>query len=268
MIPSHAMGESFVDVSYRGLELGKRLKLRDVVPEAGYVEIPLPMPVGTEIELVTDEGLKIAAHVTQVHEQVAGAAAHPGMRIKPHLGGAAVKWWQARIDAGAVAAEEAAARAKAEAEARATKAAEERAKIEAEAARLATLPGNKATMVMSTDAVKEALAAGEAVEGYVDDGQKTEAMAAVDLEALGISGDVKSTTVMDSLDISMITGEPPPEVGASHPGEDDEAEISVEDDEGGEVSGEMPITPSGRVVAGNGKKRGGARRSKKTKIKK
>lgn len=251
------MGESFVDVSYRGLELGKRLKLRDVVPEAGYVEIPLPMPVGTEIELVTDEGLKIAAHVTQVHEQIAGAAAHPGMRIKPHLGGAAVKWWQARIDAGAVAREEAEAAAK--------------ARAAAEAARLAAQPGNKATMVMSTDAVTQALAAADTVEGYVDDGQKTEAMAAVDLEALGIGGDVKSTTVMDSLDISMITGEPPSEVGASHgDDDDDEAEISVEDpdSDGGEVSGEMPITPSGRVVAGNGRKKGGGRRSKKTRLKK
>jgi hypothetical protein len=248
------MGESFVDVSYRGLELGRRLKLRDVVPEAGYLEIPLPMPVGTELELVTDDGLKIAAHVTQVHEQVAGSPVHPGMRIKPHLGGAAVKWWQARIDAGAVAAEEAAARAKVEAEAR---------RLEAQR------PGNKQTSVMSTDAVQAALAAADAVEGYVDDGQKTEMMPAVDLEALGIQGgDVKSTTVMDSIDISMITGEAPSDVGVAHPGEDDEAEISVEDDSGdGEISGEMPATPSGRIVAGNGKKRGG-RRSKKNKIKK
>jgi hypothetical protein len=263
MIPSPAMGESFVDVSYRGLELGRRLKLRDVRPEAGYVEIPLPMPVGTEVELVTDDGLKIAAHVTHVHEQVAGSDVHPGMRIKPHLGGAAVKWWQSRIDAAAVAAEEAAAKAKAE----------EAAKLEAakrEAERLAAQPQNKQTLVMSADAVQQALAASDAVEGYVDDGQKTEMMAAVDLEALGISsGDVKSTTVMDSLDISMITGEPPADVGVHHDGDDDEAELSVEDpdSDGGEVSGEMPITPSGRVVAGNGKKKSG-RRSKKTKLKK
>lgn len=250
------MGESFVDVSYRGLDLGRRLKLRDLRPEAGYLEIPLPMPVGTQIELVTDDGLKIAAHVTHVHEQVAGSDVHPGMRIKPHLGGAAVKWWQSRIDADGVAADEAAARAALElAAARAAAGeheakleAEQRAKLEAEAAKLAAQPGNKQTMVMSTEAVQAALAAADAVEGEIDD--------------------VKATTVMDAIDISMITGEAPPDIGAAT-GDDDEAEISVEGDDGdGEVSGEMPATPSGRIVDGNGKKKGASRRSKKRPVKK
>ena len=228
------MGDSFVDVTYQGLDLGRRLKLRDLRPEAGYLEIPLPMPVGTQIELTTDEGLTIAAHVTAVHEQVAGSEVAPGMRIKPHLGGAAVSWWQSRVDAAAVAADEAEARAAAEARAKA-----------AEAARLAEQPSNKKTRVMSAEAVQEALAAADAAEGQVAD--------PVD--------DQKATTVMDAIDISMITGEPPPEVGLAT-GDDDEAEISVEgdDDGGGEVSGEMPVTPSGKIAT-NGKKR--SRRKKK-----
>jgi hypothetical protein len=237
------MGESFVDVTYRGLELGKRLRLRDLRPEAGYLEIPLPMPVGTHLILRTDEGLEIPAHVTAVHEQVAGGDVHPGMRLKPHLGGAAVSWWQSRIDQAAVAAEDAARRI-AEQKAAEQKAAEQQA------------ASVKSTMVMSTDAVEAALAAGDAVEGYVDDGHRTEVMAAVDPEALA---GVKSTTVMDAIDISMITGEPPPDVGLAT-ADDDEAEISVEDESDGEVSGEMPATPSGKI-----KKRG--RRSKRNKVK-
>src|SRR5262245_55708669 len=95
------MGESFVDVSYRGLDLGKRLKLRDVRSDAGYLEIPLPMPVGTQIEIAVDEGLKIEATVTGVHEQVAGSDQHPGMRVRPALAGGAAQWWQARVDGAA-----------------------------------------------------------------------------------------------------------------------------------------------------------------------
>jgi hypothetical protein len=67
---------------------------------------------------------------------------------------------------------------------------------------------------------------------------------------------------MDAVDISMITGEPNSEVGVAH-GDDDEAEISIET--GGEVSGDMEITPSGKVTNGNGKSKRGSKRGKKGK---
>ncbi len=126
------MGDTFVDVAYRGLELGKRVKLRDVRPELGYIDHPLPMPVGTRVEILADEGLTIAAVVVAVHEQVAGDEPRPpGMRVKPALDATTSAWWQARVDAAAMAAEAdaaqaaaAAAQAAAQAEAAALEAAQ------------------------------------------------------------------------------------------------------------------------------------------------
>src|SRR5688500_5074470 len=148
MIPSPAMGESFVDVSYRGLDLGRRLKLRDLRPEAGYLEMSLPMPVGTTIELVTDDGVTIATVVTAVHEQVAGSDQAPGMRLRPSLAGKAVGWWTERVDAAAVARER-----------------------EEEAARAAALAAPPSP-ARAPDHVVE------------DDGKRTQVMEVVDPEAL------------------------------------------------------------------------------------
>jgi hypothetical protein len=88
-------GEVFVDVTYRGLELGRRLKLREVGPSTAYLEHGTPMPVGAEVLLATDEGLSIAVTVVRVHEQVAGAEMPPGMRVQASgLDGAAAGWWR------------------------------------------------------------------------------------------------------------------------------------------------------------------------------
>jgi hypothetical protein len=104
-----AMSESFVDLTYRGMALGRRVKLTQVRPSAGYLELPTPMPVGTAIAIVTDEGVTFDARVTQIHEQVAIPAQSgpvttpatpaappriPGMLVEPALASDAARdWW-------------------------------------------------------------------------------------------------------------------------------------------------------------------------------
>jgi hypothetical protein len=91
-------GERFVDVMYRGLELGRRLKVSEFGPTTAYLEHGTPMPVGAPLEIVTDEGVRFSARVVRIHEQVGGAEHAPGMRIAPQgLDAAASEWWKARI---------------------------------------------------------------------------------------------------------------------------------------------------------------------------
>jgi hypothetical protein len=132
------------------------------------------------------------------------------------------------------------------------------------------------TMVMGAATIEAALAAADELEGYKDDGKKTEMMAAVavpDDEAA--AGDTKPTSVMDAIDISMITGRASTEVGAAHADEDDEVEMSIEADDAdgessGEISGEIPVSPSGATEksGANGKPRTRGGRSGKKRGKK
>jgi len=92
------MIESFVDLTYRGLSLGRRVKLTQVRPSTGYVETPAPMPVGSAISIATDEGLLFDALVMAVHEQVGGSDRAPGMVVAPALADDARQtWWKARV---------------------------------------------------------------------------------------------------------------------------------------------------------------------------
>lgn len=92
------MIESFVDLTYRGLSLGRRVKLSQVRPSTGYLETPAPMPVGTLIQIATDEGLTLDAAVTGIHEQTGGSDKAPGMTVTPKLAGEASEaWWRARV---------------------------------------------------------------------------------------------------------------------------------------------------------------------------
>jgi hypothetical protein len=92
------MIESFVDLTYRGLSLGRRIKLSHVRPSTGYLETPAPMPVGTPLSIATDEGLTLQATVTAVHEQTGGSEIVPGMTVAPALAGEAIEsWWRARV---------------------------------------------------------------------------------------------------------------------------------------------------------------------------
>jgi hypothetical protein len=101
------MIECFVDLTYRGLQLGRRVKLTQVRPSTGYLEIPAPMPVGTAIAIATDEGVVLEAIVTGIHEQVGGSDRTPGMTVAPVFddtgahpyrgAGDPRAWWRARV---------------------------------------------------------------------------------------------------------------------------------------------------------------------------
>jgi hypothetical protein len=92
------VNESFVDLTYRGLSLGRRIKLTQVRPSSGYLELPSPMPVGTRVAIATDDGVQFDATVGWIHEQVAGADRPPGMVVLPDLGAEpAAAWWKARV---------------------------------------------------------------------------------------------------------------------------------------------------------------------------
>jgi hypothetical protein len=90
--------ESFVDLTYRGLLLGRRIKLGQVRPSSGYLELATPMPVGTHVAIASDEGVTIDATVIWVYEQVAGSDRAPGMIVAPVLAAdPAAAWWKARV---------------------------------------------------------------------------------------------------------------------------------------------------------------------------
>lgn len=92
------MNESFVDLTYRGLSLGRRIRLTQVRPSTGYVELPAPMPVGTSIAIAGDDGTGFEATVIEIHEQVTGSERPPGMTVAPALATeAAEAWWRARV---------------------------------------------------------------------------------------------------------------------------------------------------------------------------
>jgi hypothetical protein len=90
--------ETVVDLTYRGISLGRGIKLTQIRPTSGYLELAAPMPVGSELALIADDGFTVAATVTWVHEQVAGSDRVPGMIVAPRLAAeGATTWWQARI---------------------------------------------------------------------------------------------------------------------------------------------------------------------------
>lgn len=87
-------GERFVDVTYLGIELGRRLRLDSGASGKAYLHFNAPMPIGTALTIATDEGLSIPARVLEVQEQVAGAERPPGMKIRAgDLTGDAKTWW-------------------------------------------------------------------------------------------------------------------------------------------------------------------------------
>jgi len=92
------MIESFVDLTYRGLSLGRRIKLTQIRPTTGYLEHPTPMPVGTPVSIAADDGVVLDAVVMHVHEQVGGSDKAPGMTVKPALAtDPLVTWWKTRV---------------------------------------------------------------------------------------------------------------------------------------------------------------------------
>lgn len=90
--------ETFVDVTWRGIDVGRRIRLRAMTTRVGRLDHGTPMPVGTPLDLMTDEGIAIRATVLRVHEQVGGATEVAGMWIAPVEAGDALAWWQARAE--------------------------------------------------------------------------------------------------------------------------------------------------------------------------
>ena len=93
------MSDSFVDVTYRGLEVGRRLRIRDFTADGAYVEVPMPMPVGSSIEIAIEGGVTIKAIVARVHEQTGGSDRPPGMGVRAIVDQAARAWWERNVAA-------------------------------------------------------------------------------------------------------------------------------------------------------------------------
>jgi hypothetical protein len=92
------VSESFVDLAYRGLSLGRRIRLAQIRPSTGYLELPQPMPVGAQIAITTGDGAAFEATVIGVHEQISGVERTPGMIVAPALtGDDARAWWASRV---------------------------------------------------------------------------------------------------------------------------------------------------------------------------
>ena len=162
------VSETFVDLTYRGLPLGRRIKLTRVRPTTGYLEVPAPMPVGTMIGILTDDTVALDAQVVEIHEQVGGATEAPGMTVKPKLvGDAAQSWWSARVALPEIA------------------------------------PKPAPPIVPPTATVRRRETAAPEL---VDDGQNTAVMAAVDPEQLQDDG--KKTTAMDAVDLAALGLDP------------------------------------------------------------
>jgi hypothetical protein len=87
-----------VDLTYRGLPLGRLPALTQLRPSSCLVELATPMPVGSHLAIVTDDGLAIDATVVWVHEQVGGVERAAAMVLSPALTAeAAAAWWRARV---------------------------------------------------------------------------------------------------------------------------------------------------------------------------
>ena len=213
--------EALVDVTYRGLELGRRLKLREVGPTTAYVEHATPMPVGAQLVLATEDGLQIPALVLRVHEQVAGAEMPPGMRVQAlGLEGDAASWWgRLRTQ---------------EADPRIPEPATPVGVVEQAASAPAAEVGTEANAEADAEA-SEASAPAEQEDR--PDERPTEIMAAVDPEAIeaaeregaaaskaGANGGSRKTTVMSAQQIrEAIGGDPEPAETSAAAGPEDDA---------------------------------------------
>lgn len=239
-----SMSESFVDLSYRGLSLGKRIKLTQVRPSTGFVEMPTPMPVGTTIGIATDDGVLLEATVAEVREQVSGSERAPGMLLRPKLDAdAGHSWWTQRVTLPEL--EKAAPQADAGGKVTVVS--------HREHSELADDGRNTAVMSRHDDAVPAHMPSRTTNPGIaapppdqqgvkrdtdpaielpldsgpvlVDDGKRTMAMSAVDLEALGLDPSTSGTMR------AFQSGEMPVLDGGAAP--DDDSDASPDDKSGG-----------------------------------
>jgi hypothetical protein len=179
-----AMSESFVDLTYRGLVLGRRVKLTQVRPTTGYLEMPAPMPVGTAVGIATDDGVLASAIVTEIHEQVGGSEHVPGMLVKPALDSDAIRsWWSTRVALPELPVVPPPVPAVSTVRPKRSSAVPELVDDGRNTAAMAAV--DAPVEELRDTQVIEVMNADEQVP-IVDDGKRTIAMAAVDLEALGL----------------------------------------------------------------------------------
>ncbi len=87
--------ETFVDITYRDIDLGRRLRLEPAEPGTAHLSFNAPMPVGSRLSISTDHGHAIPVRVVEVQEQVADAPKPPGMLVVGvGLEGEALSWWR------------------------------------------------------------------------------------------------------------------------------------------------------------------------------
>ncbi|HEV7559245.1 MAG TPA: hypothetical protein VGO00_27410 [Kofleriaceae bacterium] len=224
------MIESFVDLSYRSLPLGRRVKLTQVRPSTGYLETPTPMPVGTTIAIATDEGVGFDAVVSYIHEQIGGADRQPGMTITPALADdKASSWWQARVALPELAARPAMTLPRAPAPP---------PTVIPRGRRTAEMPG-------VPEAKTEIAPPPPTTPPVIDDGVKTTVMQAIDDPALidqlpsqtdpVLVDDGKKTIVMEAVDVRALGLEPSStgEIPVIEVGDDDSSEDDKSDANGG-----------------------------------
>ncbi len=181
------MGDTFVDLTYRGLALGRRVKLAQVRPSTAYLELPAPMPVGTAIGILTDDTVALDAQVIEVHEQVGGVEG-PGMLVRPRLAGDVARaWWSARVTLPELPASHSG-----------------RSVPVVPAAPV--LPAQASTVVMPKRRTLDGVAA-PAVPELIEDGVKTSVMQAVDPDEQSIpvvQDDGRQTTAMSAVDLAAL----------------------------------------------------------------
>ena len=92
------MSETNVSVTSRGVEIGRRLHLSEIGPTGAYLQHDVPMPVGSELQVTTDDGTVLGVVVVRVQEQVAGAVRSPGMHVRVvELSSDAEAWWKEHL---------------------------------------------------------------------------------------------------------------------------------------------------------------------------
>ena len=197
------MSESFVDLTYRGLALGRKVKLTQVRPSSGYLEHVAPMPVGTSIGIASDDGTLFDAIVTDVREAAGDAPA--GMTVRPRLEVDAAKaWWKEKVDLPDVVKVEAAppvgiVRSKRGSNAGAVPELMDDGRNTAVQAAIDPDKLDKDTQVIPV------MESNPTMPAIQDDGKRTIAMDAVDLAALGLdpatsSGSIPTITTDDEDD--------------------------------------------------------------------
>ena len=194
--------DSFVDVAYRGLSLGRKVKLTQVRPSSGFVEVPAPMPVGTLLAIATEDGLALEAVVAEVREQTGGSDRVAGMVVRPQLASPSVsRWWSERVSMPDLAKP---AQTAVVAESNAT-VMPKRMTLQGAAAVPELVDDGRNTSVMEVPPELQGGAAEpDAGATLVDDGKRTSAMTAVVLAALGLENAAKDVHARTTMQIPIM----------------------------------------------------------------